>query len=767
MIRCLLVYLALSGVLSAATGDILSVTVNSDGFTADVVVDNLSTGGTYSWGWDSTNSVTGSTPGVTFTVVSLGYNGSGDATTITRTVYGTKATRVPGSSSLNESVAGGDVTIRIGLSDYIYAKDKTGAGNSGTAPTVSFLANWYSQGGNNSNAASGVAVTNNSTAAYQPAIGNWTMPPFQRITGNFKLRSLAFQRDGQQGIPVRAVKYTVTDESAHSVTAWAAMTVSNDDGDAVPIDEWIATIDVSTLTQDDVLTCQMQAFPWVGDSDAVLDTSTSGYTQPDARHAPLLLLNDKADGYGVTYAKVSTTGSDTTGQAYPAESWDYTTAAAFLTLAKAARAIRDYNSANRSRDDVGGGVVQIAAGSYSAFGSTQAGGYGSTPETWITFEPGAGVTGTDVIINGDTGDGDISDRVRMKDVKVTTTLSGSFTGINAVWWDGVTIDAANSTLLNPGTHWFTQCTIPQLTQGLRAFSTNATYIALVRGCNLTGFNKDTIGHTIIGNLSTSGTPSFHTCINLQTGYPADSYILAYNKILSFDTASRISYMNKAYQYASTYEPQRGSAFVQNLFERLGTDGTTPVSEIASSGNPSFNVLVWNNTMMGQRQNWAYNDSGSSAVNQVLWSVKNNILWDFNIKSDNFAPANAARIGNWGPFLGVGWSGNVLADSGNGFDAEWAGRNGNQTDWPNTGWFGFTSYAANTGSGTAGAGGGDYTLTESSPALGIAVDWLLSHDLAGNVRGATDSAGAYTTYVAPSPTSTLNATNSTVGTITTP
>ncbi len=113
-----------------AQGDILSVTVGSEGWYVDIVIDDLSTGGSYDMGLGANNNPATGTPKIVFTVVSLGYDATGTPTTVTRTVYGTKAIRkpYPNQSQNEESSSGGDVTVRVALSDYIYAKDKTGGG---------------------------------------------------------------------------------------------------------------------------------------------------------------------------------------------------------------------------------------------------------------------------------------------------------------------------------------------------------------------------------------------------------------------------------------------------------------------------------------------------------------------------------------------------------------------------------------------------------------------------------------------------------------
>jgi hypothetical protein len=71
-----------------AAGDILSVTIQPDGFHADVKFAGLNTGGTYAFGYGVRNDPAISTPKLALTVTSLGFDNTGAATTAQRLVYG-------------------------------------------------------------------------------------------------------------------------------------------------------------------------------------------------------------------------------------------------------------------------------------------------------------------------------------------------------------------------------------------------------------------------------------------------------------------------------------------------------------------------------------------------------------------------------------------------------------------------------------------------------------------------------------------------------
>ena len=139
-----------------ALGDIVSVEVLATGWEAKIIIDGFVDGGTYDFG-DLDSSVDNAK--VKFTVVSEGYDTSGNLTTKTRNVYGTRVEQkaYPNQADPNETENAGDLEIIIALSDYIYNDDKNGgAGTSGTDPTVDISADWYTDDGAGGSAAGGV-----------------------------------------------------------------------------------------------------------------------------------------------------------------------------------------------------------------------------------------------------------------------------------------------------------------------------------------------------------------------------------------------------------------------------------------------------------------------------------------------------------------------------------------------------------------------------------------------------------------------------------
>lgn len=395
----------------AATGDV-SVSIETNGWVADLTVQGFTIGATYNFGTSTVGSQK-NVPGANtpfLNVVSLGFDDTGTATTVTHKVYLTRQLRFPFSSvslatiigtgtftdgetitqavsgatgvvvgnqpsgsilyfksvtgtfnntglltggtsgatatststvvtltmpTNSEEVISGNLLVRVALSDYVYQKDNTGGGNSGTAPTytapVGFIVN--SGGASQSstvNAAS--SVTQNSTAAYTGAVINWDWPDHSLIQGStLTLRASAFQQSARQGRPVRCVIFTVSDTHSHTVTQTVlSPTYDPTVGDGNPVVEYIGSIATASFTNGDTLTANFTAYPWIGDSTAA--STTSGGTQPSPNPAPQTYLCDTSQTYGQCAARVNSsstiTGSYTSGTFTAGETATQTTSGA-------------------------------------------------------------------------------------------------------------------------------------------------------------------------------------------------------------------------------------------------------------------------------------------------------------------------------------------------------------------------------------------------------------------------------------------------------
>lgn len=753
-----------------AAGDILAVEVGADGWWADITIEGVGTGGTYALTPDGT-------PKLALIVTSLGFDDAGAATTVTRTVYGTKQVRKPhpNAAQNEETVVGTDVRVRVALSDYVYAKDKAGVGNSGTDITATVLAGLYTQGGTPSNARASFTATNSSTATHQKVIGNWSWPGRDKVDATITPRFVAFHRHGQQGRPVRAVRFTATGDTSGATASQTvtAMTVDSGMGDAAPVPEFIGDIPTTVFTQGETITLRAEVFPWVGDTGSLLDTST-GAASPSPLVGPRRVVCDKAGTYSTGYAVVDpVSGNDATGAV---QTGTVTATAPYLTIHAAVNALRAYNSTTYGRANKGGSTIYLRAGAHPWLGvGSNPTADSIAPEAWLTVTrfPGDARANVRIASINSTTNGHKFAGLLLKVADVTIDAQAA-TGIffttagGMVWFDQCDINipqpgSGSNVLITvasgaAGVWNVTRSTVTALDQGFRPVSTSNMPCALIRGNTITVSGRTGSGqnlvYTMIGNVkaSTNGNFVAATHIASMTAPVTANAVVAYNRLTVGVVSSPIL------QARMTEVDSHGMAIVQNLMENTAAV-SSPLLQFAADGatnTPVDNVLIWHNVMVGQRLNMAYNDTGAAAYLRHYWSVKNNIADDNNIKADTFVHptdgASGARVGNWPQLFGAGNSGNLFAETvGIGaageFQHEYAGRSSVQPAGTSTlAYIGFVNRQSYDGT-SAGAGGGDYHLDNGSPAEGLAVDWLLSHDLDGNPRTAADDAGVYAAVAA--------------------
>lgn len=742
-----LVWLALACASAwGAPGDIVSVTIpnkttagtSTDGWYCDVLIEDAVDGGAYDFGLGTDNDPTNAK--FVMTVTSQGYNAAGELGTVTRTLYGTRVLRkaYPNQTALQEVEADGDLTVRVALSDFVYANDKTGEGNSGTDPTVTIAAGWYTNNGaggdsGTTGAVTAMSVTNNSTLVYPKVVGRWAWPGWELVTTDFLVEAVCFSRFAKNQKQIACIKFDAVDESEHSAATQTVteMTISTRTSAATPkILVYAATIPVSALDQAEKITVNFKAYPWVGNAASVLDSAVGadGVAQPDERLGPLMMLNDKAGTYGVTYAVVdATSGNDTTGAASSTISGAESTPCA--TIGKGVEAIQAYNNTNLSRNTADAGIVLVKAGNYAFAGTTLTGGNSTV---WVTIEPHSSTNRAGVVINSATGSA-VSGFIKVRNITITASTSITFysnatTGM--LWLDETIINSSG------GIPWYvwllcfaTNNTVTAMpADGFLNYSTSAGAWALVRG-NTFAVQKSANCYAVIGNEGKLLVRFEET--GASTGRQiSENAVVAYNKI------GPITSPWSGSGYAQSTVIVTGIAIVQNLVEGI-MGGGQPLGVFSGDGSSTDvnHMVLAYNTFVGERINIGYNDNGTTARLRTNWIEKFNIINSWNNKDDTFAAENAARTGSWPVGYGVGFNGNCY--EGATFPGEFDGLLTDISADPD--------YVSDL-SGSGNAGGGDYHLGESSDALsrvpaGMA---LLPYDLAGTARNnqGDGSAGVY-------------------------
>lgn len=668
-----------------------------------------------------------------------------------------------------EEVSTSGLTARMSLSDYIYQKDNTGGGNSGTAPTVTVPAAFITNSGGagqTSNALSGAAVTQSSTASYPVAVANWSYPGYQREPGDFPLRAVAYHNSAINGKPLACIIFTAADAHSHTATTTVSgMSIDATLGalDSVPVVEFVGTMATSTLSQGDILTCNFTAYPWVGDSASVL-TSVGGTAPPSGLLGPQYNINDKSGTYGVAWALITTGGSDGSGQIVNRASYASDAAAdaaagahPFASFGGASHAAYVYNNANFSRADIGGAHIRYDAGTYDLM-STGTTASGSSNNTYLVIESSSNTNAAGVIFNASSGpNNDFQFTYPFQFHNVTVSIGGAF--FFARWlldFNQCPLTETATAGFYQSNYYVTDCTVGHMEDGFNPYTVSDTsQPMLIRGNALTSsFSGPIYAYTVLGNSRPAGVSTganILTHVDSQTIPEPDQPIIAYNNMRGSSASPMLSVAQKS---GST-----GAAVVQNIFENSNSGGSTVADTNSDNLNATPNLIFWHNVLVGQRWNMGYNATGTTNYARYYWSVKNNLIGDYNIKSDTytqFTAGNGVRQGDWPTLYGTNMSGNVwgenIAGSGASGDflSNFIGVNSIQpavsgeppSGTPNAaGYFVFANDLSwHTGPDTA--GNGDYHASLTSPQVTLQHDWVLPYDLAGVARTALDATGAY-------------------------
>lgn len=710
-----------------ATGDILSCEVLATGWQAKVVVEGLSTGGTYDFG-DIDTDVANAT--FAMTVVSEGYSTAGVLGTKTRTVYGTRVVQkaYPNHATAEETASVGNVELTIALSDYVYDDDKNGgAGTSGTDPTVTIGAGWYTQGGTPTNAATALSVTNSSTQDYPTVIARWAVVPYQRFTGTFDLEAVAFHRFAEHGKPVACVTFEATDGTNTETITSTAM-VQSAAADSLPC--YQATLTASAYTDNAVVTANVTAYPWVGDADS-LRTSVGG-TANALTLGPLPLYADSDDDFPVYHAVVTTSGgSDTTGVA----STTFATADASrcATIRGAMNKI-----ATAAGGNVGGAYIYLVNNNHSWGDGTDI--TQTSTNIWLTVTRHPSTAKADACITGAPNAGVKTNLMRLYDLTLKPT---GFIGFGnaagrTMWNDAVDTVCASQVTSESwrlfDLAYYTHCTADKLDRPFASNSTNSIP-ALVRGCSAT--NAKSLGITDFGPRCVLTTTFDHanSLAGLFVELSTTNTIVAYCRDLA-------NPQNGAVQAGVTSSMPGDCAFVCNVFE--DTAGASNTFSVYDSGTTAAdNVILWHNTVAGERTNVAYQTSNSVARRN--FSIKYNSFEYFATKHDVVA-TNGSYIGGWSVLYGVGCPGNNSARNTDDFKPNYFGiRSTLKTA---------EGYVDDKSLKTAGTGNGDYTpdagsvlLDKIATAADVVIPWDINgvaYD-AGGCAGAITIAAALTTY----------------------
>lgn len=728
--------------VKAADGDITGVSIEDNGWIADVYIASsgaANTNGTLANGLGSNNALTGSEK-FKLNITSCGYDNTGATTTVARVVYGTKLVRFPYSAGgaqnfMDTSNDGTTLKIKLALSDYVYQKDVLG--------NVDIASGLYATNSLTSSAATWATPINSSTQPYPKVIANWTYPGNILIRSNaITLRAVGFHWSATNGIPLACMQFVSTGVTSgtKATNTQTLMQISTSLPDIIPTGEYIASVPVTGFTDHELIRHDIIAFPWIGDSGSLFDSTANYYSWP----YPGAITNraDVNNTWSKAIAVVDASVSDDTG-AYATNNPDPTllpVAAYFKTIGHAVTHCVATNNTFYGHNDVEGITVYLKSTVDTWTGSSAT--VGNNPSTWAVFTPYPGDTVTLTTQSGDRSIG--GNAFVLQYFKGINNTAGYLWYDAYLWFDECTFNTAAAATINaPKGIWATHCTIPQLAQGI-PYGTSRRW-NLLRGCNMTGFNAPFSAIIGIGNKRLSGGTSFVVNGDLNSSRFGDGTILYNNNFAHTANAFYTIGANGGYT--------NGCATVQNLLEGCANN-STGVSIMADNTKQATNIMFLGNTIVGARIFACYNDSGTAAAYRYQCSFVNNIVDDWNIKSDVYGTANANRVGNWPTLYGVGLSGNLLPETTlvgapGEFLNEFCGlytvgqsiKSGTTGSTHDLGYVGFTSDLAWPSGTSPTSGGGDYRLLASSPGIGLE-RFILPYDIAGVSRHLNGASGAY-------------------------
>lgn len=767
MKRLLFIFLLLSALRCfGAVGDVTGAFIETNGWASQWFFSGLNTNGNFFNGLGTNNSLT-STNAALFTFTDMGFNSAGNAIQVTQSCVSSRIIRLAyplmNTNDIQPDGSGGCISR---IADTAYITSST----SNITLTATAGAYAVTNGnGTNCNAVTGLTVTNSSLLPYPRCIANWTKESISwiRYTNNTAHEGVvAFHASAHDGKMVEAVRLVLQDQHSHAVTSW----VTSASAYYEPVSkQWVckylADIDISSFTQGDAVRKDFTIYPRVGDTNAVLDTFDNVNIQPTALYASRTNLCDRSGAYGVTVAVVDPVNGTSSGVATTNFN-SVSPPATFANINQAAVAIKNTNAILFARSNLGAGIIYLTNGNHAWTGASST--VGTNSETWVMLTPFPGSDRSSCIITGQNGGQNLSQKVRLNNLSITaTTAAGCFASMENLWLDTCYIESASGLPVYTVTNQFwTDCTISNLNNGIKPFSNTKAMPTLVEGNIIRSLGNYIFCYTVIGNLrdiTNEMSANFLASeYNLMTIPPANGMIFAFNSLYGcrYAGGSLLTLMQ------NTNQPL-GAAIVQNVAEWIST-GNQVILGIANDSSLATgitNVLMWNNTFVGQRANLAYNESGTAPIYRVQWQCRNNCFDDNNIKTDTFdvPTPSGNRVGNWSAMFGVSDSGNFYGNvnnigtaafshagvgSGTKMADGFCGTNSFET--PETAlalaYQQFVSRKSYDGAAN-GPGLGDYRLRSSSPLrVNIGCDIVVPFDANGVARTSENSVpGAYVFY----------------------
>lgn len=547
-------------------------------------------------------------------------------------------------------------------------------------------------------------VANTSTQSYPKPVAMWLDHDLRRVRGgSYTARLAVAHAHARAGRPVAAVKFIATDGTSSVETVVSSMTVTAYAASGLSVPHFAGALDFSGLAADALITIDAVIYPWVGEAFTV---SVEADPYPSPNLTVLKVFNDVSYGTAYAYVAPGASGGTASGTAATAE------ADPFPTIAAAASALQSYNSATFGRNSASGGVIRLEEGTHVHSGYPN------------------------VVVAGTAGH-EIPLEIEAVGAKAATVYQDAGASIANGMPDllkirGVTLrkTAGNNIFIDSAASSAHVKVLEDCALDLNGNSLYQAWVYRPGRLYLIGVEGDDVGQAHpFGNvykavvaLGSTAAGSVRNNTYQAAGCNCEGLFIAAGSPVSaippktgaFLGWSRVKGApgSTTLVIADAEVGPRGLALVGNVVE-LYSGYTGPAMRMLADGNtmPGENIVKIANTVIGQRTNWLYQDTGSVTIAKSGCELFN-IDQSRNTKSDVFGQ-DGNLVGNWPAIYRVGARSNaaiVGATSGAGYaTGSWLGEvpalgevNGSSAS-PLA-----TDFADDRSDFGAGGGNGDYT-----------------------------------------------------------
>lgn len=578
---------------------------------------------------------------LTVNITDPGFDTSGNATVVSRTLKGIAHIRrqYPNGASKQISTSNGDVIMLVSLDDWIY--------QGSTITSVTIGSSFYPS----CVASTAATVSNLSNTPYPTPLFGWINPQQESVGNTFSPEAVGFHRHARNGQQFACMKFNINDGTNTSADVLVSSTTTSARVTQGNIPEvWAPSIDTTGMTQGTICTVNAKAYPWIG---TAFDVGASGTAWPTARPiTKLRVLCDRTGAYGGAYAYVKVGASAGTVSATPATA----KADPYPTITAAMNALKTWNNANKSHNDLGGGFVRLMDdGAGGPQTHTIATAPANSPgNTWMVIEKDPSTAA--VISVTWSAQTSLPSLVKWRNVSIvpsatTYNILGNSTADEMVAMDNCVVDnTANKTIV--GWYIYKYFHNVTLTGGnacdFNGLAASNNGIAIMAGFVGTKTSTLTGGHPglMVGNILPGYTVGWST--SSQGNHGRIFYNNRFRNALVFSVT------------ATTLLD--GMANVQNQFECDAVAGAVAENFFADGCLITVtNYVEMHVTAVGERCSRMYNDVAASKViaNGVpKLGTSKFCIWDnTNQKADCFS-SGAGSVGAWAYLYGVGNVGNV-------------------------------------------------------------------------------------------------------------